>query len=114
MASTQRGLARTTRRGRREERREMVDEDPKVPGENGGWDIDETLKHSLGRFPLQLGAPVDHFLAELRPQIEEEVRSVARLERRRHLSNREHRQAGALRDLLAVIKNESLNVERGP
>ena len=92
----------------------MLDEGPESPGESQGWDVGESLRHSLGAFPLRLDVLPGRALAELRPQIEDELRTVARLERRRHLSAREHRQAKALRDLLTVIKDEGPDHRRRP
>ena len=81
----------------------MVGEDPRVPNQSRGWQIGEGLRHSLGGMPLRPDA-MDHVLAELKPRVEEELRSAALVERSRTLSNREHRQASALRDLLALAQ----------
>jgi hypothetical protein len=88
----------------------MVDEDPKGPDRLRGWPIGEGLRHSLDGIPLRPDA-LDDVLAELKPLVEEELRSVALVERRRTLSDCEHRQAGALRDLLALAQ-ENRNTER--
>ena len=82
----------------------MVGEDPKVPDRRRGWQIGEGLRHSLEELPLRPDA-VDDVLAELKPRVEEELRSVALVERRRTLSDCEHRQASALRDLLALARH---------
>jgi hypothetical protein len=80
-----------------------VGENSKVPFAPGEWDISESLRRSLESLPLQPGEPMDQVLAELRPQVEVELRSVALLERRRRLSECEHRQASALRSILALV-----------
>jgi hypothetical protein len=80
-----------------------VGEISKVPFAPGEWDISGSLRRSLESLPLQPGEPMDQVLAELRPQVEVELRSVALVERRRRLSERERRQASALRSLLALV-----------
>ena len=50
-------------------------------------------------------------LSELKPQVEVELSTLTLLEQRRHLWEREHRQASALGDLLAAIE-EPLGGER--
>jgi LysM domain len=92
---------RTKSRGKNR-RRKVVGEDPKGP--DRGWQIGEGLRHSLEELPLRPDA-VDDILAELKPRVEEELRSVVLVERRRPLSDREHRQADALRDLLALARH---------
>jgi hypothetical protein len=49
---------------------------------------------------------MDDVLAELKPQVEKELRSVSLVQRRRTLSDREHRQENALRDLLALARHD--------
>jgi hypothetical protein len=88
----------------------VVDEDPKVPDRHRGWQVGEELRHSLEELPLRPDA-LDDVLAELKPRVEEELRSAALVERRRTLSDREHRQANALRDLLALAQ-ENRKAER--
>jgi hypothetical protein len=88
----------------------VVSEDPRVPDRRRGWQIGEGLRHSLEELPLRPDALYD-FLAELEPRVEEELRSAALVERRRTLSDREHRQASALRDLLALAQ-ENRKAER--
>ena len=83
----------------------MVDEDPKVSDCRRGWQIGEGLRHSLEGLPLRPDA-LDDVLTELEPRVEEELRSVALVERCRTLSDREHRQASALRDLLALARHD--------
>ena len=81
----------------------MVGENQEVPDSGREWQLGEGLRHSLEEFPLRPDA-MDDVLAELKPRVEEELRSVALVERRRTLSDREHRQANALRDLLALAR----------
>ena len=75
-----------------------------------GWEISESLRRSLESFPLHPGA-ARQALPELKLPVEGELRTLALLERRRHLSEREHRQESALRDLLVLIE-ETLGDER--
>lgn len=88
----------------------MVSADQRVPDQSQGWRIGEGLRHSLEGMPLRPDA-MDHVLAELEPLVEEELRSLSAVERSRTLSEREHRQAGALRDLLTLAQ-ENRNIER--
>jgi hypothetical protein len=60
--------------------------------------------------PLRPDA-IEDVLAELKPRVEKELRSVALVERIRTLSEREHRQVSALRDLLALAR-ENPNIKR--
>ena len=90
----------------------MVGDIPKTPDSRRGWRISESLERSLEDLPLQPGAPMDQALAELRPQIAEELRSVAILKRRRRLSDLEHRQASALQELIALAPKENPNGQR--
>jgi hypothetical protein len=98
--------------GRRANRRKMVGGNPKTPDARRGWGISESLKRSLEGLPLQPGGPMDQALAELRPQLADELRSVAVLKRRRRLSDLEHRQASALQDLIALAPEENPNGKR--
>jgi hypothetical protein len=93
-----------TKHHRKNRRREVVGEDPRVPDRRRGWQIGAGLKHSIGELPLRPDA-MEHALAELKPRVEEELRAVALVERRRTLSDREHHQANALRDLLALTRH---------
>ena len=97
---------------RRVNRRKMVCDNPKTPDARRKWGISESLKRSLEGLPLQPGGPMDQALAELRPQIADELRSVALLKRRRRLSDLEHRQASALQDLLTLAQEENPNGNR--
>ncbi len=90
----------------------MVGDNPRTPDVRRGWGISESLKRSLDGLPLQPGAPMDQALAELRPQLVDELRSVAVLKRRRRLSDLEHRQASALQDLIALAQEENPNGKR--
>ena len=99
------GSALRTKPRRTNRRRKVVDEDPKVSDRHRGWQIGEGLRHSLEGLPLRPDA-LDDVLTELEPRVEEELRSVALVERCRTLSDREHRQASALRDLLALARHD--------
>jgi len=101
---------RKTKSRRTNRRRKVVDEDPKATDRRRGWQIGEGLRHSLEGLPLRPDA-LDDVLAELEPRVEDELRSAALVESRRTLSEREHRQASALRDLLALAQ-ENRNTER--
>jgi hypothetical protein len=81
----------------------VVDDNSKVSGASRGWQISEDLMRSLGGLPLRPDA-MEGVLAELKLQVEEQLRSVVLVERRRSLSAREQRQANALRDLLALAR----------
>lgn len=105
MAGLRRGSAGSTRRRMMNRRRKVVDEDQGVPDSGRDWQVGEGLRHSLEELPLRPDA-MDHVLAELKPRVEAELRSVALVERRRTLSDREHRQANALRDLLALARHD--------
>ncbi len=83
-----------------------MEENPPVPDAPGDWDISERLKGSLESVPLR-PAPMALALAELRSQVEDELRAVARLESSRPLSEREHRKESALRSLLALAQEGS-------
>ena len=83
----------------------MVGENQEVPDSGREWQIGEGLRHSLEELPLRPDA-VDDALAELEPRVEEELQSAALVKRRRTLSEREHRQASALRDLLALARHD--------
>jgi nucleoid-associated protein YgaU len=104
-ASFRGGSAVRTKPRRTNRRRKVVDEDPKGP-DRRGWQIGEDLRHSLEKLPLRPDA-LDDVLAELEPRVEDELRSLALAERRDPLSDREHRQASALRDLLALAREKS-------
>jgi hypothetical protein len=97
---------------RRVNRRKMVGDNPKTPDARRGWRISESLERFLEGLPLQPGAPMDRALADLRPQLVDELKSVAVLKRRRQLSDLEHRQASALQDLIALAQEEKPNGQK--
>jgi hypothetical protein len=86
-------------------RRKVVGENQEVSDSGRDWQISESLRHSLEELPLRPDA-MDDVLAQLKPRVEDELRSVALVERRRTLSDQEHRQANALRDLLALARHD--------
>ena len=103
-APARQGRARRARL-RTMNRRTTMGDKPGVPDTRRGWEISEPLRCALENLPLQLREPArKEVLAELKPQVEDELKTLALLERRRHLSNREQRQESALRDLLALIE----------
>jgi hypothetical protein len=105
ISGPRRGSARRTRQRVMNRRRKVVGENQGVPDSGRDWQIDEGLRHSIGGIPLRPDA-IEGVLEELKPRVEEELRSVALVERRRSLSDREYRQANALRDLLALAREK--------
>ena len=89
----------------------MTDEKPPVPDAPKGWEISELLRRPLESLPLQPGAAQLQALSELKPQVEVELSTLTLPDQHRRLSEREHRQESALRDLLAVI--EEMRLEDG-
>ena len=65
------------------------------------WEIGEPLRRSISSLPLQPGASKRYALSEVKPLAENELTT---LERRRHLTDEEHRQAGALRRLVSALE----------
>jgi hypothetical protein len=104
--------ARGSKRRRVNNRRKMVGDNRRTPDARRGWGISESLKRSLEGLPLRPGGLMDQALAELRPQLVDELRSVAVLKRRRRLSDLEHRQASALQGLIALAQEENPNGKR--
>ena len=89
-------------------RRQAMGVNPNVPEErNEEWEIDEPLRRALESLPLQPGAPMLEAASELKPHVEEALKSLALLEHRRSLSEYEHRQADTLRGLLASAEHMS-------
>ncbi len=68
---------------------------------NQEWEIGEPLRRSISSLPLQPGASKRYALSEVKPLAENELTT---LERRMHLTDEEHRQAGALRRLVSALK----------
>lgn len=100
------GSAARTKPRKTNRRRKVVDDNSEVSDASRGWQIGEDLRRSLGGLPLRPDA-MANVLAELKPQVEDEMRSLALVERRRPLSDREHRQESALRDLLALAQENA-------
>lgn len=103
---SQGGSAVRTKLRRTNRRRKVVGDNPRVPDRRRGWQIGEELRHSLEKLPLRPDA-MDDVLAELKPRVEDELRSLALAERREPLSDREHRQKSALRDLLVLAREKT-------
>ncbi len=68
---------------------------------NQEWEIGEPLRRSISSLPLQPGASKRYALSEVKPLAEDELTT---LERRRDLTDEEHRQAGALRRLVSALE----------
>ena len=68
------------------------------------WKIGEPLKSALEGIPLQPGAPVRNALLEVKPLVSDALRTVALLDQRRRLTDKEQRQARALQSLLTTIE----------
>ena len=68
---------------------------------NQAWEIGEPLRRSISSLPLQPGASKRYALSEVKPLAADELTT---LERRRDLTDEEHRQAGALRRLVSALE----------
>jgi LysM domain len=68
------------------------------------WKIGEPLRRAIGGIPVQPGAPVRDALLEVKPLAADALTTVALLEQRRGLSDKEQRQARALHRFLAKIE----------
>ena len=90
----------------------MVGDIPKVPGVSDEWEVDEALRCSLEGLPLRLGTPMLTALSELKPHVEDALRTLALLQRRRLLSDYEHRQADTLRELSTSIEHTLADQKR--
>jgi hypothetical protein len=86
-------------------RQKMVGDNPKVPGASEEWEVDEALRRSLEGLLLQPGTPTLTALSELKPHVEDALQTLALLQRRRPLSDNEHRKADTLRELLTSIEH---------
>jgi hypothetical protein len=93
-------------------RQKMVGDIPKVPGVSDEWEVDEALRRSLEGLPLRLGTPMLTALSELKPHVEDALRTLALLQRRRPLSDYEHRQADTLRELSTSIEHTLADQKR--
>ncbi len=71
---------------------------------NQEWEIGELLKRSVQTIPLQWEASVRDAFSEIKPLAEEALTTLRAMERRRHLTGKEHRQAVALQRLLAAFQ----------
>ena len=78
-----------------------MDSGAKGPEANQEWEIGEPLRRSICSLPLQPRASKRYALSEVKPIAENELMT---LERRRHLTDEEHRQAGALRRLVSALE----------
>ncbi len=71
---------------------------------NQEWEIGELLRRSVQAIPLQREASVHDAFSEIKPLAEEALSTLKALERGRHLTGKEHRQAVALQRLLAAFQ----------
>ena len=90
----------------------MVGDIPKVPCVSDEWEVDEALRRSLESLPLRLGSPMLTALSELKPHVEDALQTLALLQRRRPLSDYEHRQAATLRELSTSIEHTLADQKR--
>ncbi len=81
-----------------------MDTEPKERDADQEWEIGEPLRRSLGSLPLRPGQFERYALSEVKPLAEDALTSLTDLERRRHLTDEEHRQAGALQRMLTALK----------
>lgn len=68
------------------------------------WEPSVALRNALEKMPLQPGAGHLGYTARLKPHLEEAVKTLTRIERRRGLSDRERLREQALRILLESLK----------
>jgi hypothetical protein len=85
----------------------IVGTEPREPRPMQEWKIGEPLRRAMRGIPVQPGAPLRDALLEVKPLVADELTTVASLEQRRRLSNREQRQARALRDFWTMIDDVS-------
>ena len=71
---------------------------------NRELEIGELLRRSIASLPLQPGTCERYALSEVKPLAEAALATMTALERRRRLTDKEHRQAGALQRMLAALK----------
>jgi hypothetical protein len=71
---------------------------------NQEWEVGELLRRSVEAIPLQLEASARDAFSEIKLLAEKALTTLAALERRRHLTYKEHRQAAALQRLLAALQ----------
>jgi hypothetical protein len=71
---------------------------------NEEWEIGELLRRSVEAIHLQREASAPDAFSEIKPLAEEALTTLGALERRRHLTDKEHRQAVALQRLLAAFQ----------
>jgi hypothetical protein len=81
-----------------------VDSGPKERDADREWEIGEPLRRSIRSLPMQPGQFERYALSEVKPLAEDALTSLTHLERRRQLTDEEHRQAGALQRMLEALK----------
>jgi hypothetical protein len=81
-----------------------VDTGPKGAEANRELEIGELLRRSIASLPLQPGTCERYAFSEVKPLAEAALATMTALERRRRLTDDEHRQTVALQRLLAVLQ----------
>ena len=95
------------------ERRHIVDTELPELDASQEWEIGEPLRRSIGSIPLQPGALECDALSEVKSLAEDALATLALLERRRHLTDKEHHQARALRRFLATLEEAMVELKAG-
>ncbi|HZY57292.1 MAG TPA: LysM domain-containing protein [Rubrobacteraceae bacterium] len=94
-------------------RRQIVDTELPELDASQEWEIGEPLRRSIGSIPLQPGALECDALSEVKSLAEDALATLALLERRRHLTDKEHHQARALRRFLATLEEAMVELKAG-
>jgi hypothetical protein len=94
-------------------RRQVVDTEFGELNANEEWEVGEPLRRAVENIPLEPRLAQIHALSEAKFLAEDELTTLAFLERRRHLSAKEHRQADALRRFLAALDEEEVESRAG-
>jgi hypothetical protein len=103
-----RSISRTQRtRPLRRKGGRIVGTEPREPDPMQEWKFSEPLVLAIGSIPVQPGAPVRDALLKVKPLAADALTTVALLEQRRGLSDKEQRQARALQSFLAKIEEVS-------
>ncbi len=95
------------------ERRHIVDTELPELDASQEWEIGEPLRRSIGSIPLQPGALECDALSEVKSLAEDALATLEHLERRRHLTDKEHHQARALRSFLATLEEAMVEIKAG-
>lgn len=87
-------------------RRQIVDTEFGALDASQEWEIGERLRRAVGCIPLEPGPSRNRALTEAKPLAQEALATLAFLERRRQLTAKELRQAGAIRRFLVALGEE--------